>query len=215
MDMIVFNFSGIEVRTVKKKKQLWWVANDVCSALKIVKCWDAILKLDDFDKALLWLDDTDGPQSFTIINESGLYALIGKSRKKEARKFKRWMAREVFPAVCKTSICPNVEKIEFSAAIENSPKTIRIGSFSKILTNFGITIGRKRLYAWLRENGYLMRNNEPYQKYVDTGIFTVSEKTWESPNGPLPYNETLISGKGQLHLFLKLRRAFGDQNLND
>lgn len=71
-----------------------------------------------------------------------------------------------------------------------------------------ISIGRNRLFEWLRQNGYLMRNNIPYQKYIESGYFTVKEFTFTSPLGTKTYQKTYITGKGQLFIANKLKECY-------
>ncbi|WP_321493944.1 phage antirepressor KilAC domain-containing protein [uncultured Desulfobacter sp.] len=81
---------------------LWWVATDVCRALSIKDVSMAIKKLDDDEKGTNKIGTPGGPQELTIINEPGLYSLILRSRKPEAKIFKRWVTHDVLPAIRKT-----------------------------------------------------------------------------------------------------------------
>jgi anti-repressor protein len=99
-------------------------------------------------------------------------------------------------------------KVEFATAIEDSKKSIKIGDFAKLLNNAGLKIGRNRLFEWLREKRYLMPNNEPYQNHIDSRLFSVIEKTRESDNGPVPYIQSMITGKGQIALTKKIIEHF-------
>lgn len=80
----------------------WFVAADVCSALTIANSRDAISKLDDDEKGVVNAGTPGGKRELSIINESGLYALILTSRKPEAKKFKKWVTSEVLPALRRT-----------------------------------------------------------------------------------------------------------------
>jgi anti-repressor protein len=99
-------------------------------------------------------------------------------------------------------------RVEFAAAIEDSKKSIKVGDFAKLLNNAGLKIGRNRMFEWLREKKYLMPNNEPYQTYIDNRWFSVIEKTRESDNGPVPYIQTMITGKGQISITKKIIEYF-------
>lgn len=97
----VFNFSNHDVRVVMKDGQPWWVAKDVC----------AVLDLNDTNKALQGLDDDEkrehedysgSGRKPLLVNEPGLYSLIIRSRKPEAKLFKRWVMHEVLPSIRKT-----------------------------------------------------------------------------------------------------------------
>lgn len=95
-----------EVRTVMRDGEPWFVAADVCRSLEIGNPSDAMRRLDEDEK--MTLDSTDGhsgqrggPQSYTIVNEPGLYTLVLGSRKPEAKAFKRWITHEVVPSIRK------------------------------------------------------------------------------------------------------------------
>jgi anti-repressor protein len=101
-----FEFNTLEVRTVVRDGDPWFVAKDVCSVLGIANPSDAVRSLDDDEVALVpaALVTTDArPQDFlNLINEPGLYSLILRSRKPEAKAFKRWITHEVIPAIRRT-----------------------------------------------------------------------------------------------------------------
>lgn len=105
-DIAVFNYSNTEIRTVVRDGEPWFVAADVCAVLAIANPSDAVRSLDDDEVELVSaaLVTTEGrPQdSFNLINEPGLYSLILRSRKPEAKAFKRWITHEVLPAIRKT-----------------------------------------------------------------------------------------------------------------
>ena len=81
---------------------LWFVASDVCAALEISNNRDAIGSLDDDEKGVGITDTPGGRQKMAIITEPGLYSLVLRSRKPEAKLFKRWITHEVIPAIRKT-----------------------------------------------------------------------------------------------------------------
>ena len=98
---------------------------------------------------------------------------------------------------------------EFAKHVTESSDTVDVGEFAKIVKNENINIGRNRLFAWLRENKYLMSNNTPYQKYIENKYFEVVETTKETAYGTKIFTKTLITGKGQVTLVEKLRKEFG------
>lgn len=100
--MQVFNYEGNEVRTVIKGNEPWWVLADVCRVLDIQNNRNAARRLDDDEKGVHLMDTLGGGQKMTIINESGLYKVILRSDKPEAKKFTRWVTHEVLPAIRKT-----------------------------------------------------------------------------------------------------------------
>ena len=84
----------------------------------------------------------------------------------------------------------------------DSKGCIDMNAFAKIIKDENINIGRNRLFKWLREEGYLMGNNLPYQKYIS--YF----KVVETVKGDIVYPKTLITGKGQIKLLEALTKAF-------
>lgn len=101
-DLMQFRFKANEVRVVVIDDQPWFAANDVCNILDIKNQRDAISGLDDDEKGVATTDTLGGRQEINIINESGLYSLIFRSRKSEAKRFKKWVTSEVLPSIRKT-----------------------------------------------------------------------------------------------------------------
>lgn len=101
----------------------------------------------------------------------------------------------------------------FGKAISTSDDGILIGDFAKLLKNDGIVIGQNRLFAWLRDNGYLIkegrRKNRPVQKYLEMGLFQVKESVVHTSQGDKVTITPLITGKGQLYFIEKLREEYG------
>ena len=92
-----------QVRTTTINGEPWFVSKDVADILGYSNPRDAISKhVDDEDKGVANCDTLGGRQNFSIINESGLYALIIGSKLPAAKKFKRWVTSEVLPSIRKT-----------------------------------------------------------------------------------------------------------------
>ena len=94
------------VRVVDKDGEPWFVAKDVCDCLEIGNTTESLRGLDDDEK--ITLSNPEGnpragiPLELNVISKSGLYSLILRSRKPEAKTFKRWIVREVLPSIRKT-----------------------------------------------------------------------------------------------------------------
>jgi BRO family, N-terminal domain len=99
---VEFQFDSTPVRTIAKEGQAWFVAKDVCEILEHSNHRMAVANLDDDEKGVSIVDTPGGPQETTIINESGLYALIFTSRKPEAKRFRKWVTSQVLPAIRQT-----------------------------------------------------------------------------------------------------------------
>lgn len=105
-NLIPFSFEGESVRVIKQDNEPWWVLSDVCSILDVVNPTRAASRLDDNEVAVHSMKGQKtgrgGAQSYTIINESGLWSLVLTSRKPEAKRFKKWLTSEVIPAIRQT-----------------------------------------------------------------------------------------------------------------
>lgn len=94
-------------------------------------------------------------------------------------------------------------KAEFADQVAKSDGLLTMASFAKVIQDEHINMGRNKLLEWLRNEGYLRSNNEPYQQYVNQGLFKVREMLC---NGYLR-TQTFVTGKGQLYLVDKLKKA--------
>lgn len=97
-----FNFEDKQVRILTIDGEPWFVAADVCAVLSIANPRDATSRLDDDEKGVAQTDTLGGKQSISIISESGLYSLVLRSDKPQARPFRKWVTSEVLPAIRKT-----------------------------------------------------------------------------------------------------------------
>jgi prophage antirepressor-like protein len=99
-----FDFDGQPVRVLEHDGEPWWVLRDVLDVLGIANPSDAVAGLDDDEFGNTEVVDSAGrrqPNSY-VVSESGLYSLILRSRKPEAKAFKRWITHEVLPQIRKT-----------------------------------------------------------------------------------------------------------------
>lgn len=104
-NLIPHVFNTITVRSLERDGKIWFVAADVCKALEINNPSQALTRLDSDEKTTLTNNEGragQGAQNYNIINESGLYSLILRSRKTEAKQFKKWVTSEVLPSIRKT-----------------------------------------------------------------------------------------------------------------
>ena len=99
-DVQLYSFDGNQVRALTDEHgEPWFVAKDVCDILGITNSRDAMSSLDDDEKGVANTDTPGGRQNVSIVSEPGLYVLIGKSRKPEAKEFRRWVNHEVLPSI--------------------------------------------------------------------------------------------------------------------
>lgn len=178
-------------------------------------------------------------RGITVVNESGLYSLVLSSKLPSAKKFKRWVTSEVLPALRKTGqyqvkelsgselmakalieaqsvLAAKDKQIEemkpkalFADAVATSHTSILVGELAKILKQNGIDMGQKRLFAWLREKGYLIKRqgtdyNMPTQKAMDLGLFEIKEGSYVNGSGVNITTKTpKVTGKGQQYFINK------------
>ena len=90
------------LRTIFIQEEPWWVAKDVCAVLGIVNSREVMNRLDDDERAYGFFDTPGGKQKITVVNEHGLYEIMFRSNKPEAVEFRRWIKREVLPAIRKS-----------------------------------------------------------------------------------------------------------------
>lgn len=101
-ELKVFNYLNNEVRTIIVNDTVWFVASDIAKILEYRMASDMTRNLDDDEKDTQIVRTPSGEQKMTVINESGLYSAILRSRKEEAKKFKKWVTSEVLPTIRKT-----------------------------------------------------------------------------------------------------------------
>lgn len=195
--------------------------------------------VDEEDKLTRRFADSGQNREMYIINESGLYSLVLSSKLPSAKKFKRWVTSEVLPALRKTGQYQVKElsgqelmakalieaqsvlaakdkvieemkpKVVFADAVATSHTSILVGELAKILKQNGIDMGQKRLFAWLREKGYLIKRqgtdyNMPTQKAMELGLFEIKEGSYVNGSGVNITTKTpKITGKGQQYFINK------------
>lgn len=233
-EIIPFKFRDHQVRTVVVNGDPWFIAKDVAELLGYSRPRDAVA---DHCKGgvKMALPSIGGIQEQTIIPERDVYRLILKSKMPEAESFEEWVVGEVLPSIRKTGqyiqpaalpsrkqlaqmvieaedraeraeaqIEADRPKVELAMAVRHTPDTLLVREFAKVLGT-----GEKRFYAFLRDSGFLMSTNEPYQRFIDLGIFErKAGEPWTDAAGHshVPYT-TRITGKGQVYLERKWRDA--------
>lgn len=104
--------------------------------------------------------------------------------------------------------------VDFANTVSATPTMVDMKTMAKLLKkeNQDIHMGRNKLFAWLRKEGYLMSDNTPYERYVKQGIFKLTESEVETKNGNKLITKTYVTGKGQLYLAKKLAQYFASQS---
>lgn len=101
-ELQIFRYQDNEVRTVEINGEPWFVLKDVCAVLGIGNSRMVFDRLDSDEKGVSQIDTPGGLQNVNIINESGLYNVILRSDKPEAKPFRKWVTSEVLPSIRKT-----------------------------------------------------------------------------------------------------------------
>ncbi len=238
-----FDFRGASLRTLTDEAgEPWFVLKDCMSILDLGNPTETVKMFDDDEFSTTEVIDSIGRrQQAYIISEPGLYRLVMRSRKPEAKEFQRWVTHEVLPSIRKhggymagqermtpeqmalasmrwlqskvdeqaKQLKAQEGKVLFANAVETARTSILVGDFAKILKSNGIDIGPRRLFAWLREHGWLIKAkgsswNMPTQKAMDLHLFEIKETTISHSDGHTTINKTpKMTGKGQTY-FAKL-----------
>lgn len=240
-----------EIRTVVANNEPMFCLADVCKALEISNPSKVAQRLDDDERTKLELGRA-GETNF--ITESGLYAVILRSDKPNAKKFRKWVTSEVLPSIRKNGgyiagqetlsddellskallVAHNkiaerdkiieqkqarIEQMKpkaiFADAVATSRTSILIGDLAKLICQNGYQIGQKRLFEWLRNNGYLCKRkgtqwNMPTQKSMELGLFEVKESVHVNSNGCNIVTRTpKATGKAQIYF---VNKFLGSEN---
>lgn len=225
-DLHIFNYNGKEVRTIQKDGEPWWVLKDVCGILGISKHRDTASRLDEDERGSVRVDTPGGEQEMTVVNESGLYNVILRSDKPEAKPFRKWVTSEVLPSIRKNggyianqeNLTPEqivanalivaqniiskkdkqIEQMKPKAEFFDAVADSRTAiSMNEVSKVLGIKgYGRNNLFEFLRNNGILDRWNVPYQRYIDCGWFRVIEQKYTRQGEPCVTTKTLVYQKG-------------------
>mgnify|MGYP002590123610 FL=1 len=179
----------------------------------------------------------------TVVNESGLYNVILRSDKPEAKPFRKWVTSKVLPSIRKHGAYMTPQKIEevllnpdtiiklatelkaeqekrvaleskveqdkplvaFANSVSVAKTSILVGELAKLLKQNGVDMGQNRLFAWMRENGYLISRkgtdyNMPTQRSMEKELFEIKESTISHGDGHTSISKTpKVTGKGQIY----------------
>lgn len=237
------------VRTVTINGEPWLVGKDVAEALGYSNTRDALDRhvATEDKNTVANPDGKRGNPNMTIINESGLYALVLSSKLPTARRYKHWVTSEVLPSIRKHGLyataetaerllsdpdfvirlfteikaekemrqqleaeaAANAPKVLFADSVEASKTSILVFDLAKLIRQNGVDIGGKRLFAWMRDNGYLVRRKGadytmPTQKAMELGLFEVKETAITHADGHISVNRTpKVTGRGQVYFINK------------
>lgn len=159
-DIQIFCYKAMPVRTVEINGDTWFVAKDVADILEFEDATHAVRGLDEDEKALRKVETPGGIQDMTIISEAGLYTLLMRSNKEEAKPFRRWVTHDVLPSIRKTrsyTVSTAQEKPEkksymSTAWVKAVSKIIDMAFSAKTDADFQKALALDN--AFKRENGY-------------------------------------------------------------
>lgn len=261
-EIVPQTFENSEFGTIRAMRDAngepWFIAKDVCDVLGVATnhLREQGRGLDDDEVSTLpnWEGKGAAP---LIVSEAGLYSLVLKSRKPEAKAFRRWVTHDVLPAIRRHGAYATPEmvarslrdpavlievldelraeqlrsselaeanqalaaenaemkpKVLFADTVAASDGTCLIGELAKMMTQAGYPIGQNRLFAKLREDGYLGKSgsnrNVPLQRYVEMGLFKIKETAITHADGHVTINRTpKVTGKGQRYFIERYCRV--------
>lgn len=226
-----------QIRTIQLNGEPWFVANDVMRVLEVSNSKDAIRALDDDEKSGVDIIDPHGrKQKTNCISEAGLYSIILRSRKPEAKAFKRWVTHEVIPSIRKHGAYLTPQRIEdallnpdviINLALQlkaekqkNAELTAKAAYYDAVAgasgsTNFRDTakmlgISEKKFIETVLGEKYCYRAVDkkivPYSQYMVAGWFEVREVYYGSPEDPHCTIQTRITPYGRENIYIRFKR---------
>ena len=187
------------MRTLNLNGEPWFVLRDVCEVLGLGNSRMVADRLDEDEKGVSQIDTLGGVQNATIISESGLYNVILRSDKPEAKPFRKWVTAVVLPSIRKNG--GYIAGQEELSPQELMAKALLVAR--NLLTNFRETakelgIKEKDFVGWLLEHKYIYRDQKnklmPYAA-KNNGLFEVKERTGR--HNDWAGTQTLITPKGR------------------
>lgn len=105
--------------------------------------------------------------------------------------------------------------VRYAEAVQKADDTILLRQLAKYISNKGqVKVGQNRLFQWMRTGGYLNKRNEPYQRYVDMGLFGYHETNIENPEKSFTKRTTTVTGKGRVYFINKYLNGAGIKTLD-
>lgn len=228
-----------EIRTIEENGKVLFCGSDVAKALGYAKPQNAIDRhcKGALKRGIPHPQSPGKTIEMLFIPEGDIYRLAAKSELPGAERFESWIFDEVIPSIRKTggyqipqgkellalAVLEAQKTIEAQAtqieemrphallgrAITTADTSILIGDFAKILRQNGVLMGAKRLFVWMRENGYLIKRkgtdwNLPTQRSMEMGLFEIKESVHIDGNGCNRITRTpKLTGKGQEYFIEK------------
>ncbi len=210
-------FQNHSVRNVFENEKFWFCAKDVCKVLEIRNSRDAIRDLDETQKGVVSTDTPGGKQQLVFVDEDGLFGLIFKSRKPEAKAFQAYVrelvkshyngqlltleqhnaALEAHNAKLAQAVVQQHETIQIIERMFDTSGCMEMKDAAKMLKEYfcdeGSTlVGRNKLFQFLRDMKVLMKNDTPYQKFAHHFVVNPTTKTVYLKNSSLVWMKNFV-----------------------
>ena len=206
-----------EVRTLNEDGKIYFVASDIAKRLGYMKPANAISAHCRYTlKRSIPHPQGKGTLDVNVIPESDVYRLITHSKLPAAERFEKWVFDEVLPSIRKTgsysleipkdypsalrALADQCElnrlmkpKADFYDTVASTESLLSMNDTAKIL-NMGV--GRNKLFKLLRDKKILMKDNMPYQRYVDAGYFKVVESYYMAGDNSVVSKTTYVRQRG-------------------
>jgi anti-repressor protein len=240
-EITTFNFNAAEVRTLTIDGEPWFVAADACRILEIGNPTQALTRLDDDERTLIsnegrginavsesglyalilgsrkpeakafkrWVTHEVLP----AIRRTGSYAAKPALPQTYADALRELAATVEAREALEAKVASDAPKVLFADSVATSETTILVGDLAKILRGNGVDVGANRLFAQLREDGYLIKRqgtdwNMPTQRAMELGLFKVKETAVTHSDGHVTVSKTpKVTGKGQAYFINRYRNA--------
>lgn len=176
----VFQFEQKDIRIVMRDGEPWWVAKDIADVLDFRDAANAIRLLDEDEKGTQKVSTPGGEQEMSVINESGVYTLIMRSNKPEAKRFRKWVTSEVLPTIRKTG--------SYSVRTDGANESMKRAD--AMLNN-----SRVRLAQFLREAVRDIWDDLSPEAKQSYSVYMVEQATGKPSPLPMPEMERTYTAK--------------------
>lgn len=171
-NVIPFNFGKQQVRTLLVDGEPWFVAADISTALQYRDSFNMCRNLDDDEKGTQIVSTLGGAQEMLAINESGLYSAILRSRKAEAKRFKKWVTAEVLPAIRKAGRYED-QQVKMPTLIDELIGMSELSVIKGLIRDKGkaVAADKRQSFALTMHNRLHTRFNVPRTELIPAGQF--------------------------------------------
>ncbi|MDQ6991488.1 MAG: BRO family protein [Mariprofundaceae bacterium] len=184
-------FKNTEIRTVDDQGTLWFVSGDIAKALGYRDSANMVRMLDNDERGTRLVSTPSGNQEMNVINESGMYHALIKSRKPEAKPFRKWVTGEVLPSIRKTGTYTLPQTITPKQKLK-----LRDAMNKKVYDNYGkkkAAVGFKSEWHDFYETFEISKYGElPANRFDDAMKYLLGEWVPESEQAAIPDNDAVV-----------------------